>query len=135
MEGQKKFSSTLFGFKKGDVNTYVLALGQEFEHKFQELNEKNEQLLEQNRELEKKVSELEEERAFISDALLKAKRQAEAIIAEAEEQSKMTREETQRELETLRTEMRREKERVEGLRNAAREALAYYERQLGEIEV
>lgn len=135
MDGQKKLSSSLFGFKKGDVNAYVLALGEEFEQQLQVLKEKNAQLAEQNRVLEKRVTELEAERAFISDALLKAKRQAEAIVTEAEKQAKQAREEAQRELEALHAEIGQERGRIVCLREAAREALTCYEQQLGEIDI
>lgn len=135
MEGQKKFSTVLFGFRKKDVSAYILSMAEEFQKKLDGLEEQNRRLTEQNRELEKDIDELRQERAFISDALLKAKRQAEAIIDEAQQQADRQRSEAAAELQKVREQIASERQRVGTLREAAKDALEYYQQQLSEIEV
>lgn len=126
MEEQKKFSKSMFGFKKADVNNYIMSLSQQFSAQIEDLTKKNSELAKQNAELSKRVEELETERALISDTLLKAKRQAEEIIADAEVEARRRLEELEAELVSTRKAIDEETQKLLALRDGAKTALSQY---------
>ena len=135
MENQKKFSGSLFGFKKEDVNTYIVSLSQKYAAQIEELTHKNNELTKKNNELSKRVADLEHERAFISDTLLKAKRQGEAIIEDAEAEARRRQAELELELQKIRAIISEETQRLATLRSSAKAALSQYAENLDTIEV
>ncbi len=134
MENEKKFSAALFGFKKKDVNAYILSLSADFAAQIETLNQKNKEMTQENIKLFSRVEELERERAFISDTLLRAKRQAEAIIAAAEAESERKRLEVEAQLEDVRKTIAEETKKLAQLREGARAALSGYAESLDKIK-
>ena len=141
METPGKLKGTLFGgYKKADVNSYIMDSAQSFEKRRKELEEKNEELKKQigrlesqndelrerNKNVEEKYAVLERERTYIADALLNAKQEAEKIVAQAHMDAAAARSALEIELEELRGRIRREKQRINELRNGAKSALEEY---------
>lgn len=141
METPGKLKGTLFGgYKKANVNEYIMDSAQSFEKKRKELEEQrdelkeraarlekeNDELRERNRNAEEKVAVLERERTYIADALLNAKQEAEKIVSQAHLDAAAIRSGLEVELEDLRAELRAEKRRISELRNGAKSALEEY---------
>lgn len=90
MSGEKRFGTSLFGFKKADVNSYIEKILKEFDDKLKEKDDEISDLKRQCKEnftkyedSMKKVQIIEEEKNKIADALIKAQEKAELIIDEA----------------------------------------------------
>ncbi len=89
---QKRFQSSMFGFNKGTVNTYIENLTRDYEEKLTAKDLEIEKLISQLRNVNKKYEEikLEEERIFtekekISQALVSANEKADKIVEDAKE--------------------------------------------------
>lgn len=89
---QKRFQSSMFGFNKGTVNTYIENLTRDYEEKLTSKDLEIEKLISQLKNVNKKYEEikLEEERILtekekISQALVSANEKAEKIVEEAKE--------------------------------------------------
>lgn len=94
MSGEKRFGTSLFGFKKLDVNSYIEKILREFDDKIKEKENEIAEVKNQCRELRIKYEDIArktdragEERAKIADVLIKAQEKAETIIDEAKVQS------------------------------------------------
>ncbi|MCD6322200.1 MAG: DivIVA domain-containing protein [Clostridiales bacterium] len=90
---QKRFQSSMFGFHKGTVNTYIENLTRDYEEKLTSKDLEIEKLVSQLKKVNRKYEEikLEEERILtekekISQALVSANEKAEKIIEDAKEQ-------------------------------------------------
>lgn len=90
MAGEKRFRTSLFGFKKTDVNLYIEKILQEFDEKLKSKDEEISNLKNQGREIKIKLDEMmqkadqiNEDRAKISEVLIKAQEKADTIIEEA----------------------------------------------------
>lgn len=142
METPKKFRTSLFGYKKKNVNAYIMENAQRFEKTKRELEAKvydleaaNRELEERNLDMKEKISMLEKERAFIADALLNANQEAEKILACAKSDAARIRSELEIELEGLNGEISREKNRIAEIRNDAKKALGEYISRLDNIDI
>lgn len=142
METPKKFRASLFGYKKKNVNAYIMENATRFEKEKKELEEKNSELEKEKRELEEKnsrlsekVSILEKERSYIADALLNASQEAEKILSSAKTEAAKIRSELEIELEGLNGEIAREKNRISEIRNDAKKALGEYISRLDSIDM
>lgn len=89
---QKRFQSSMFGFNKGSVNTYIENLTRDYEEKLTSKDLELEKMIAQLKNVSKKYEEikLEEERILtekekISQALVSANEKADKIIDEAKE--------------------------------------------------
>ncbi len=87
---QKRFQSSMFGFNKGSVNTYIESLTRDYEEKLTSKDLELEKMIAQLKNVSKKYEEikLEEERILtekekISQALISANEKADKIIDEA----------------------------------------------------
>jgi len=94
MAGEKRFGTSLFGFKKSDVNSYIEKMLEEFDDRLKEKDEENAALRNQNKEIRQKYEELSkksdqinEERAKIADVLIKAQEKAERMVEDARTQA------------------------------------------------
>src|SRR5690554_4904791 len=94
MAGQKRFGTSLFGFKKKDVNYYIEKILQEFDSRLKQKDEEIHNLREKNREigskyedLAKKANQVEESREKIADVLIRAEEKAATILSEAKQQA------------------------------------------------
>jgi len=100
MTGEKRFRTSLFGYKKKDVYDYIEKLARDLEERIRakdnELNNlrnQNKYLISQNEELMSKLRVIEGDRSFIADAIIKAEEQAKFIIDQAVKEAERQREE------------------------------------------
>ena len=94
MAGEKRFGTSLFGFKQSDVNSYIEKILREFDDKLKEKENEIADLKNQCREfrikyedIARKTDQVGEDRAKIADVLIKAQEKAETILEEARNQS------------------------------------------------
>lgn len=141
MSGEKRFGTSLFGFKKKDVNSYIQKMLHDFNFKIKEKDEEIAVLKNQNKELKekyeeclKKTEQINEDKNKIADALIIAEEKANLIIEEAKKQA----EEEKRSIEEM---IEKEKEKLVELKNQIKllrtefvTALKKYEQQLNDME-
>jgi cell division initiation protein len=117
MDGEKRFGTSLVGFKKKDVNNYIEKILFEFDNKLKEKD--NEVMILKNQMKEEKGkyqvaardSEIvREERSQIADVLIKAKMQADLIL----EEGKL---EAERELKNYESLIKKEKHKFIEVKN------------------
>ena len=108
METEKKFRKTLFGYRKKDVNAYIMDTAREFDKKKKQLEaeaadqaEKYKDLKKKYNALDSKVAALQKQRTYIADALLDAKQEAEKIVADAKVEAARMRSDMEVELTSL----------------------------------
>lgn len=142
METEKKFRKTLFGYRKKDVNAYIMDTAREFDKKKKQLEaeaadqaEKYKDLKKKYNALDSKVAALEKERTYIADALLDAKQEAEKIVADAKVEAARMRSDMEVELEKLRAEVRSEQVHLKQIRAEAKETLEAYIGKLADIDM
>lgn len=90
MAGEKRFGTSLFGFKRSDVNSYLEKILREFDDNIKEKEAEISTLKNSNKEIKAKLEELlekaeqvNEERAKIADVLVRAQEKAEFMLEEA----------------------------------------------------
>jgi hypothetical protein len=90
MAGEKRFGTSLFGFKKGDVNKYIELMLKEFDEKLKEKNEEINSLKNHNKEIKAKLDDfiqksdqINEDRSKIAEVLIKAQEKADMIVEDA----------------------------------------------------
>ncbi len=117
MAGEKRFGTSLFGFKKSDVNAYIEKLVIEMNKKIEDKNIELKHLKTQNEELQEKYnklslneSEVNLNRSKIADVLITAQEKAENLIKEAQEKAV-------KEKERLDSMLESEKERIVDIKN------------------
>lgn len=135
METPRKFKTSLFGYKKKFVNAYIMECAQSAEKTKTELEKKNLELEKDNKALTEKIAVLEKERAYIADALLNAKLEAEKMLEEARLETSKMRSGLELELEELRAKIRGEKDRILEIRQDAKNTLAEYIGRLDDINI
>lgn len=135
METPRKFKTSLFGYKKKFVNAYIMECAQAAEKTKTELEKKNCELEKDNKALTEKIAVLEKERAYIADALLNAKLEAEKMLEEARLETSKMRSGLELELEELRAKIRGEKDRILEIRQDAKNTLAEYIGRLDDINI
>ena len=140
MAGEKRFGTSLFGFKKSDVNSYIEKILREFDDKLKDKENEIAELKNQCREfrikyedIARKTERASEDRAKIADVLIKAQEKAEAIIEEAKNQSV----EERKKLSAL-TEKEREKlvdikQEIKSLKQDITRVLKKYEEELDKV--
>lgn len=94
MAGEKMFSTSLFGFKKKDVNSYLKKMNTEYEEKIKNKEKEIAEIKAQYRNIKSKYDELnsqfaqlQEDREKIANAFITAHEKARAIIDEARQQA------------------------------------------------
>ncbi len=90
MAGEKRFRTSILGFKRTDVNTYIEKILKEFDDKLQEKDEQISALVNQVKdmklrygELAQKADQVNDDRVKIGDVLIKAQEKADLIIEDA----------------------------------------------------
>ena len=90
MAGEKRFRTSLFGFKKADVNLYIEKMLKELDEKLKEKDDELNALKNQTRDIKlkfedlaRKSDQINEDRIRIADVLIKAQDKADLIIEEA----------------------------------------------------
>lgn len=94
MAGEKKFGSSMFGFKRADVNAYIERIIREFDHRLREKDEEIANLKLRFSELQAKYDQLSQnaeylfkEKEKIAGVLLQAQEKAETMMAEAQDKA------------------------------------------------
>lgn len=138
MPGEKRFrTSFMGGFKKSDVNVYIEKILGEFDIKLKEKDDEIGQLKSQNKEIRtryeeflQKENQINEDRAKISEVLIKAQEKADMMIEnarlEAIEEKKQLEEAIEQDKEKL-VDIRQE---IKGLKGEIVSTLKKYEAQL-----
>jgi cell division septum initiation protein DivIVA len=90
MAGEKRFGTSLFGFKKADVNQYIEIILKEFDEKLKEKDEEINSLKSHGKEIKAKLEDfilkseqINEDRSKIAEVLIKAQEKADMIVEDA----------------------------------------------------
>jgi len=140
MPGEKRFRTSLFGFGKSDVNSYIEKILREFDDKLKEKDGEISSLREQLKEVKAnyealgaKTERINDDRAKIADVLIKAQEKADKILEDARiealEEKKKLEEVIEQEKEKL-VDVKRE---LKLLKEEAVNTLKKYEQQLDGI--
>ena len=140
MPGEKRFGTSLFGFRKSDVNSYIEKILKEFDDKLKEKDEEIAILRNQSRELKAKYEELaakenqiNEDRTKIADVLIKAKESAELILEDARIQAIEEKRKLEELIESEREKLVDIKAELKSLKSDVVNTLKKYEGQLDEF--
>lgn len=140
MAGEKRFRTSLFGFKKSDVNTYVEKMLEEFGHKLKEKDDEITYIKNQSKEtkikyeeLLKKSDQINEDRAKIASVLIRAQEKAEQLLEDAKVQAVEEKKKLESMVEEEREKLVDIKEEIKVLKNEVINTLKKYEGQLDEF--
>lgn len=140
MPGEKRFRTSLFGFNKVDVNTYIEKLLREFDDKLKEKDDEIAALKNQNREFKQKYEELfkksdqiNEDREKISSVLIRAQEQAQVMLAEARSEALEERKKLEETIECEKEKLVDIRQELKSLKSEVVTTLKKYEVQLGGI--
>ena len=140
MPGEKRFRTSLFGFKKSDVNSYVEKILREFDNMLKEkeneinnIKSQNEEIKERYNELLSKAEQINVDRAKVADALIQAQEKAERILEEARNQALQEKKSIEELIEREKEKLIDIKEELRGLKSEAAGVLKKYEMQLGNL--
>lgn len=123
--------SFMGGYKKKLVDAKIAELGAVIATN----NEKIKALTAQNEAQQEQIALLEKERAFISDALLNAKKEGERMLSETNEQIARLQTEAQNELDRLQALAQEERTRIRNYQKNAKEALSEYKKHIESISI
>lgn len=140
MPGEKRFGTSLFGFRKSDVNSYIEKILIEFGDKLKEKDEEIGLLKDQNKELKAKyenlaerADQINEDRAKIADVLIKAQEKAELMLEDARIQAKEEKKRLEGLIENEREKLVDIKAELKSLKSDVVNTLKKYEGQLDEF--
>ena len=141
MPGEKRFGTSFMGgFKKADVNTYIEKILKEFDDKLKEKEDEIAQLRSQNKDIKaryddllKDANQVAEDRAKISEVLIKAQEQAEVIIENARNEAIDEKRQLEDTIERDREKLVDIRQDIKALRNEIVNTLRKYESQLNSI--
>ena len=140
MAGEKRFRTSLFGFKKSDVNYYIEKILKEFDDKLKEKDDEVASLKNQMRDvrtkyddLSKKADQINEDRAKIGDVLIKAQEKAEMILEDARLQAFEEKKKLERMVEEEKEKLVDIKQELKILKAEVVNTLKKYETQLNEF--
>lgn len=140
MPGEKRFGTSLFGFKKVDVNTYIEKLLREFDDKLKEKDDEIAALKNQNREFKQKYEELfkkadqiNEDRERIASVLIKAQQQAQSMLQEARQEALEEKKKLEETIEIEKEKLVDIRQELKTLKSEVVNTLKKYEAQLGGI--
>lgn len=140
MAGEKRFGTSLFGFKKTDVNIYIEKMLREFDDRLKEKDDeinawKNQfkDVKSKYEELSKKAEQINEDRAKIADVLIKAQEKAELMIEDARVQALDEKKKLEIVIEQEKEKLVDIKEEIRLLKSEVVGTLKKYEVQLSDI--
>jgi len=140
MAGEKRFGTSLFGFKHSDVNSYIEKMLSEFGDKLKEKENEITDLKSQCRELRikyeniaRKTDQVGEDRAKIADVLIKAQEKAETILEEARSQSNEERKKLSELTEKEKEKLVDIKQEIKFLKQDVTKVLKKYEQELDSV--
>jgi cell division septum initiation protein DivIVA len=138
--GEKRFGTSMFGFKKSDVNSYIEKILREFEEKLKEKDDEISALKNQSRdirqkyeELARKADQINEDRAKIADVLIKAQEKAELMLEDARAQAVEEKKRLEEMIESEREKLVDIKAELKTLKSEVINTLKKYENQLSDI--
>lgn len=136
----KKFSTSMFGFKKSDVNAYLERVIREFDQVIKEREEENSKLKAELNELRAKYDELSHETEFmlkekekIAGVLLQAQEKAETIMKEAQDNALKEKIKLDQLLESEKEKIVDIKLELKQLRSHIIDILSKYEKQIEDV--
>ncbi len=106
---EKTFSSSLFGYDKGEVESFL----EEVAETLKDLQRENNQLKDEVARLEKELERLRAEERLIREAIIKAQELAERLKNQAEEEARLIVEKAQEERKRLLNQAQEEKDKVQ----------------------
>ena len=140
MPGEKRFRTSLFGFKKSDVNSYVEKILREFDNMLKEkeneinnIKSQNDDIKEKYNELLSKSEQINADRTKVADALIQAQEKAERILEDARNQALEEKKSIEELIEREKEKLIDIKEELIGLRSEAVDVLKKYEMQLDSL--
>jgi chromosome segregation ATPase len=140
MAGEKRFGTSLFGFAKTDVNTYIERMLKEFDEKLKEKDDELNAWKNQFRdakakyeELTRKADQVNEDRAKIADVLIKAQDKAEQLLEDARTQALEEKKKLEHSIEQEKEKLVDIKEDLKTLKSIVVDTLEKYESQLNEM--
>lgn len=140
MAGEKRFGTSLFGFKKADVNQYIEIILKEFDEKLKEKDEEINSLKSQGKEIKLKLEDfiqksdqINEDRAKIAEVLIKAQEKADTILEDARLQSFDEKKKLEEMIEEEKEKLVDMKAEIKVLKSEVISTLKKYEGSLSEI--
>ncbi len=140
MSDKKRFRTSLFGFKKKDVNIYIERMIIEYNNRLKEKNEEisgfKKQIEDINKtyeELACKAEQINEDRTKIADVLLKAQEKAELMIEDAKREALEEKKKLENKIEVEKEKLVDIKHELKIIKDEAADALKKYEDQLSTI--
>lgn len=137
--GEKKFGSSMFGFKRSDVNAYIERIIREFDQRLKEKDEENAMLKFQIKELTAKYEQLSQEaenlirdKEKIAGVLMQAQEKAEAIMEEARGRAVEEKARLNQLLESEREKIVDIKRELKNLKNQITGILSRYQQEINE---
>jgi len=138
MPGEKRFGTSFMGgFRKADVNEYIEKILREFDDKLKEKDDEIAQLRSQGKDLKMRYDELlsnarqvAEDRAKISEVLIKAQEQAEAIMENARNEAIEEKRQLENSIEKDREKLVDIRQDIKALKSEIVSTLRKYESQL-----
>ena len=137
--GEKKFGTSLFGFKKADVNAYIERIIREFDQRLKEKDDENSNLKAQVKEMKAKYEEtwqeaekVMREKEKIAGVLLQAQEKAETMMVEAQEKALQEKSRLDQVLEVEKEKIVDIKRELKGLKSQIADILSKYEQQIDE---
>lgn len=139
MAGEKKFGTSLFGFKRADVNAYIERIIREFDQRLKEKDDENTSLRAQVKDLKTRYEETFQEveaitrdKEKIAGVLLQAQEKAENMITEAQARALEEKAYLDQVLEAEREKIVDIKHELKSLKNQIADILSKYEQQIDE---
>lgn len=140
MAGVKMFSTSLFGFKKKDVNSYLEKMNKEYEEKIRYKEKEIADIKAQYRDIKSKYDELntnfeqlQEDREKIANAFITAHEKAENIIDEARQQAILEKKMLEQQVEAEKEKLVDIKQELKVLKVEVIDKLKKYEGELSSI--
>lgn len=138
MPGEKRFrTSFMGGFKKADVNAYIEKILGEFDIKLKEKDDEIGQLKSQNKdvrtryeELLTKADQINEDRAKISEVLIKAQEKADMMLEAARQEALEEKRQLEDAIEQDKEKLVDIRQEIKGLKGEIVSTLKKYEAQL-----
>lgn len=137
--GEKKFGTSMFGFKRADVNAYIERIIREFDQRLKEKDDENSNLKTQVKDLKAKYEDawqeadkVMKEKEKIAGVLLQAQEKAETMMVEAQEKALKEKSRLDQVLETEKEKIVDIKRELKGLKSQIADILSKYEHQIDE---
>ncbi len=140
MPGEKRFRTSLFGFKKADVNYYIEKMLREFDEQLKSKSSEIDALRQQNRDLKelydevsRRIENIEEDRAKIAEVMIKASDKADMIINEARTQAIQEKKEIEDKIKAEEEKLEALRWQLKNLRSEVISTLKKIENELGRL--